>query len=276
MISWNRILELRFIRFVIAMVMVGGAAALVGAAKIEPPIVRVLVMIAVLHAAYFLYVRWIERRPLLEFAPRVALQHTLLGLVIGAGLFALTVLLIWLTGGYEIVRINGWSHAWPMFVLSLRSGYAEELFIRGILFRISEESLGTTGALVLSAAIFGLAHAGNPGATFVSSAAIALEAGILLAAAFVFTRTLWTPIAIHFAWNFTQGGIFGINVSGHQAHGLVQAKLSGPELLSGGAFGAEASVFAVLVCVAAAIVLLFRSRRRSRFTAPFWAWRASR
>jgi hypothetical protein len=57
---------------------------------------------------------------------------------------------------------------------------------------------------------------------------IIFESGVLLAAAFVVTRRLWFPIGMHFAWNFTQGGIFGVAVSGGAASGLFRGQLSGP------------------------------------------------
>jgi hypothetical protein len=124
--------------------------------------------------------------------------------------------------------------------------------------------------LVISAVVFGFLHLIYPNATLVAAVAIALEAGILLAAAYVLTRRLWLAIGIHFAWNFTQGGIFGVAVSGNQARGLLQSTLTGPELLSGGAFGAEASLFAILVCLAAGVYLLWRAWRKGSFVTPFW------
>ena len=79
----------------------------------------------------------------------------------------------------------------------------------------------------------------NPEATWIAVLCIAVEAGVLLAAAYITTRRLWLPIGLHFAWNFTQGGIFGVPVSGFRVRGLLKSTLTGPELLSGGAFGAE-------------------------------------
>ncbi len=81
---------------------------------------------------------------------------------------------------------------------------------------------------ILSALVFGLLHMINPGATLWAGIAVAIEAGILLAAAFVLTRRLWLAIGIHFAWNFVEGGIFGTPVSGTAPSGLFQAQLIGP------------------------------------------------
>jgi hypothetical protein len=110
-----------------------------------------------------------------------------------------------------------------------------------------------------------LLHAGNHGATTASTLAIALEAGILLAAAYVLTRSLWLPIGLHFGWNFTEGGIFGAAVSGGKSHGLIATSFSGPDWLTGGAFGPEASVPAVVLCVITAMILLVLAIRRGEW-----------
>jgi hypothetical protein len=146
--------------------------------------------------------------------------------------------------------------------------------MRGIIFRITEESLGTWLALFISGLLFGLAHLANPNATVVAALSIALEAGVLLAAGYIVTRRLWVSIGMHFAWNFTLGGIFGVAVSGIEVRGLLKATLTGPDLLSGGPFGPEASVLAVLVCTSMAIILTVHAVRAGRIMRPFWTRRA--
>lgn len=154
--------------------------------------------------------------------------------------------------------------------MALASAYTEELLFRGILLRILEEFLGTWIALLGSSALFALIHAANPNATLFSVVAIFLEAGILLGAAYILTRRLWLAIGIHFAWNFTQAGIFGVNVSGTSLGGLLDSELSGPALLSGGRFGIETSVFAVVLCLGVGIALVVLAHRKGRIQAPGW------
>ena len=115
------------------------------------------------------------------------------------------------------------------------------------------------------------AHLLNPRSSWTAAVFIAVEAGVTLAAAYITTRRLWMPIGMHFAWNFTQGGVFGVPVSGIPVQGMLDSKLTGPELISGGAFGAENSIFAVLVCTSAAIYLLARAARNGQIIRPFWA-----
>ena len=103
--------------------------------------------------------------------------------------------------------------------------------------------------------------------------AIILEAGVLLGAAYVLTRRLWMAIGIHFAWNFTQAGLFGVNVSGVSLGGLLESMLSGPDLISGGSFGVEASLFTVALGLALGVFFLVLAHRRGNFIAPFWSKR---
>ncbi len=220
--------------------------------------------------AYRAYVKLIERRRGVEFGAQGALRELGSGLVIGAALFSATVGVLAALGLYAV---QGWRDPAvmvPVLAMSVGAAVIEELLFRGVIFRIIEASLGTWIALVVSAALFGLVHLGNPNASWLAAAAIGLEAGVMLAAAYVLTRRLWLPIGIHAAWNFTQGGIFSVTVSGAKTDGLLVATLSGPSWLSGGEFGAEASVVAMLLCTALGAWLLVLAARRGNFVAPFW------
>jgi len=220
--------------------------------------------------AYVLYVLLVEWRPVRELSLKGAPLELLAGGFLGAGLFTLTIVSIWATGGYDVSGWNGVLAAAPALSLSLGSGFGEEILVRGVIFRITEEGLGTWPAIVLSSALFGLAHARNPNVTAFSIVAIALEAGVLLAAAYILTRRLWLAIGLHASWNFVQGGVFGVAVSGQSMGGILNGRLSGPALLSGGEFGAEASVFAVIYCLAAGVFLLVKAHGLRRFVALPW------
>jgi len=220
--------------------------------------------------AYRVYVKLIERRRGVEFGAQGAVRELGSGLVIGAALFSATIGVLAALGLYTV---QGWRDPAVLIAplaLSVGAAVIEELLFRGVIFRIIEASLGTWIALVISAALFGLVHLGNPNATWRAAAAISLEAGVMLAAAYVLTRRLWLPIGIHAAWNFTQGGIFSVAVSGGKTDGLLVATLNGPSWLSGGEFGAEASVVAMLLCTALGLWLLVLAARRGNFMAPFW------
>jgi membrane protease YdiL (CAAX protease family) len=248
------------------------ARHLTGASLRQDTLAYAIPIVLAAHFSYLLYVKLVERRRVAELGSRGAVPEVALGVLTGAVLFAATIGAIALLGDYRVTGVNGWRAMAGPFAMAVGSGYAEELVFRGVLFRIVEDGLGTWWALAISSALFGLAHAANPHATAVSTVAIMLEAGVLLGAAFVLTRRLWLPVGIHFAWNFTQGGIFGVNVSGYAARGLLRGELTGSVLLSGGSLvGAEGSLFALLFCLAVAVWFLVEGGRRGHFKRPFWS-----
>ncbi|HWU77238.1 MAG TPA: type II CAAX endopeptidase family protein [Rhodanobacter sp.] len=212
---------------------------------------------------YLILVKLIEQRRVDELSPRDMPRYGVAGLVIGALVISLVVAVLWLAGSYHVSGTNpqvDWLPA--VLVVGIGAGIGEEIVMRGVLFRIIEEGLGTWWALVISALFFGAAHIANPAATVWSSAAIAIEAGVLLALLYAVTRSLWACIGLHAAWNIMQGTVYGIPVSGGKVDGWLVSQRTGPDWLSGGAFGAEASVVALAVSVLLSIALLLVARRR--------------
>lgn len=236
----------------------------------DNPLLFTLLAVPAAFLAYWGYVRSVESRKPNEISVIGSPKEFGLGVLMGTGLFSVTIGIIGALGYYHITGMNRWGVLIDSLTLSVMSGFLEELITRGIIFRIMEEWLGTWIALALSAALFGAMHLGNPNATLTSAVAIALEAGLLLGACYVLTRRLWLAIGLHMAWNFTQGGIFGVSVSGTGANGILRSTLSGPDILSGGAFGAEASVVAVVVCVTGFVFIILKARRKGQIIQPFW------
>lgn len=222
--------------------------------------------------AYVLLVGLIERRPLRELAARSIPTFGVAGLLAGFLIFSTVVGLLWLFGSYHVLGVNTHVDWLPEFLVAgVGAGIGEEIVTRGVLFRTIEEGLGTWWALAISAVFFGGAHIFNPGATWWSSLAIAIEAGILLALVFHVTRTLWACVGLHAAWNITQGLIYGVPVSGTSEKGWLQSTRTAPDWLSGGVFGAEASVVALLVCTSLSVVLLLIALRRGSIVRPRWS-----
>jgi membrane protease YdiL (CAAX protease family) len=185
------------------------------------------------------------------------------GTLIGFAMFAAVIANIAFLGGYHV---EGWgSPAGALGLLGFMAAAAvtEELLFRGVLFRIIEERTGTWIALALTGVVFGAMHLANPDATVWGATAIAIEAGFMLAACYAATRNLWIPIGLHLGWNFAAGGLFSVVVSGNgESKGLLEASTSGPVALSGGAFGPEGSLYAVLAGVVLTVVFLWLAKRR--------------
>jgi membrane protease YdiL (CAAX protease family) len=221
--------------------------------------------------AYWLLARVVERRRLVELAPARAAPHLLIGLVGGALGFSLIVATLWALGAFVVDGVNhdvDWTG--PILVMGVGAGVGEEIISRGVLFRIVEEGLGTWAALLVSAGVFGGLHIWNPNATPWSALAIALEAGLLFGLLYHVTRSLWACMGAHAAWNIAQGPFYGIPVSGFEQRGLLASHMQGPDWLTGGPFGAEASVVALGICSIVTAACLAVAVRRGSLVPPPW------
>ncbi len=228
-------------------------------------------MAALALAVYAGFARFVERRPVDEFSFPGMGRELGAGLLIGAGLYTLCVVILIVLGIYRIDGLNPWSYVVPAVAMALSSGIFEELLFRGILFRSVEDLFGSWISLVLSSLVFGLVHLFNPAGTLLGALYISVEAGLLLAAAYMLTRRLWLSIGFHIAWNYTQSAIFSGIVSGGVAEpGLIRSNIKGPAVLTGGSFGLESSVIAFTLCTATGVVLLILAIRRGTLVPPFW------
>ena len=230
--------------------------------------VRNLVKIVTLLVAYAAWVRWRERRQVHELALRGALPEVLAGLLLGSVLISVVMAMLGGLGVYSVEAVGSGAEllavAGQLLPKILMGAVIEEVLFRLIVLRLLERSLGTVWALVLSSLAFGLAHGGNDGATPLISLALGIEAGLLFGAAYLLTRRLWFCASLHLAWNFTQGAVFSLAVSGQQGEGWLRGRLNGPDWLTGGAFGPEGSVVTlVLGLVATAGVLVLANHRTS-------------
>jgi membrane protease YdiL (CAAX protease family) len=237
-----------------------------------------LLRLAVLAAAVAAYavLLWVEQRNPIELAPRrwAGLGW---GLLLGTGLCSAVFGILYVAGAYRVLSLNPGYHVLPAFISTgLVAAVAEEIAFRGVLFRLSEDLFGTWAAVAVTAVVFGVAHLSNPGATLWGAVAIALEAGVLFAALYVVTRSLWWCMGVHFAWNMLQGPVFGSVVSGSgSAAGWLRAEFQGPAWLTGGQFGIEASVVSVVLLTSVSVWLLLVVRRERLAVRPGWARRHS-
>lgn len=231
------------------------------------------IVIVTLLAILWPFFRYVERTPTGLFEREGWALELLAGLAIGSIIFSFIVGIVALLGGYQTAGGSGIETLWePLAGATLIAGFTEELLFRGILFRYIEKAGGSWVALASTSILFGAAHLFNPGATWFSSFAIAIEAGILLGAIYMLTRHLWAAMGLHAAWNFTQGWIFGLPVSGGQGGaGLINGRLTGPEWLTGGAFGLEASIPAVVVATTTGVAILAIAIRKGRLVQPMWS-----
>mgnify|MGYP003852329625 CR=1 FL=1 len=261
------------LRAVLAASVGEAAAAAVGAAA-GVTLVGGVVSLSVLIAG-----RYVDRRRLRDFGFRTDRGWWLdfgFGLALGAGLMTLIFTLSLAVGW---VRITGTVRPRDGFVARFLGlvvvfvvvGVYEELLARGYLLTNAAEGLvgwvgergAVVGAVCLSSLVFGLAHANNPNATALSTAAIVLAGG-MLAAGYVLTGELAAPIGLHITWNLFQGGVYGFPVSGLGVDAsLLVVAVSGPRLLTGGDFGPEAGLLGVGAMVVGTAVIALWARWRT-------------
>ena len=279
---WRQIVDFPLVAMVIAIALFLFAVKLtVELNKLIPPMgrdattaVHSLVALAVIFATYKLAIRRLGEPRRDDLCARGAMENLGLGLAAGLVIFGAIVGVAALADVYNVYGCCSTRElAMSLITIAIMPAFTEELLFRGILFRWIEDFGGSWAALVVTSALFGLAHITNPNATWFSSFAIAVEAGVLLGAAYMLTRSLWMPMGLHAAWNFTQGFIFDVPVSGLDQQGLVEAKLSGPVLLSGGTFGLEASIIALAIATGAGVWLMMLATRRGELMHPWWVRR---
>jgi len=235
-------------------------------------------------AATFICGRWIDRRKLSDFGFKFSKKwwrEFIFGLVLGSLLMGLIFLFGWLTG---TIRITGYlkpflvNEVFSMgfiqaLLIYILVGFYEELLFRGYyLVNLSEglivKKINKRWALILawvfSSVVFGLLHASNPNATWISTMNIII-AGVFLGLGMILTGNLAMSIGLHITWNFFQGNIFGFPVSGTRSGAtLIATKLTGPEWLTGGAFGPEAGVLGLGAMVLGSALILFWVSRKGK------------
>lgn len=236
---------------------------------------------------YYIMIRYVDLRSWNEsglILSKAWVKEGMAGLAIGALAMGLIFGIEWVSGSLKVTGF-GWQGTssalwmWPVLAYLIQMisvGFYEELIGRGYILRNMTEgfAIGKVStvqsaiiAIVLSSAIFGLAHAGNPNVSWIALFNI-FVAGIMLAVPFVITGRLSLSIGIHIAWNFFQGGIYGFPVSGLEVrNSLIEIRQGGTELWTGGDFGPEGGLAGLLGIVLALIFSLIYLKIKEGFLA---------
>ena len=214
---------------------------------------------------YWIYVKAIERRSVTELNAAKALPEWCGGAGLGALIGLLALAPLWTRGTYTV---DGFGDPAPLLTQAPEMALVsvmEELLIRGVVLRSSQAAWGTRRALVVSTVLFVAAHL--TGDITVVGVLVTAAASLAFSAAYLMTGRLWLPIGMHFAWNYLFSAVLSVPVSGHPAKGWAHGTMNGPEWLTGGSYGVEASLAALLVWAVAAVVLLRRAVPVARRTA---------
>ncbi len=226
---------------------------------------------AIALVVYILLFRTYENRRIIELSSSAFGKNALTGFTTGFVLQSSFIMVIYFTRHYAVLNVNSFSFIVPAIAPAVTAGFVSEILIRGIFFRLLEEKAGTIISLLILTLLFGLFHLNAAGATILSVSATAIEAGLLLSAAYVYTRSLWFTIFLHFAWDFAEPGIFGaINPGNSIEKSLLTSKITGPAYVTGGQLGPQNSIGALIICLLTAILLLWLAKRSNNFIRPGW------
>lgn len=220
---------------------------------------------------YILLFRTLEKRKISELSTGNFLTNTFWGCTIGTGTQSLVILLLYWTHNYSITKTNPLSFLIPGLISALVAGFVMEIILRGILFRVVEEYLGTSIAIMFLALLFLIVHTSGEHATTLSVLATTIQAGIFLSSLYIFSKSLWLPIFFHFAWDFAEPSIFGgINPGISVEESLFTSKITGPEIFTGGLNGPGNSIQAATLCLVLSIIFLRMGKRKGNFIKPYW------
>jgi membrane protease YdiL (CAAX protease family) len=185
------------------------------------------------------------------------------GAFLGIFLVSAASLLIFYLGGIEWIDIvPNMRELFTAGVVLLMISFSEEIVFRGYVLRNMMKSFNKWLALLISALLFTLVHASNPGVPW-AGLLNTFIGGLLIGITYINTRSLWLPILFHFTWNFMQGPIVGFHVSGISFNSLLILETKGNSLVSGGDYGLEASLVGSFFLLAAFSVWGYFESKRS-------------
>ena len=224
-----------------------------------------LVELVAITASVYLARRFLDRRSFASLGLKLG-RAAFPDLLAGIGITFIMMGLIYLAMSWL-----GWIHfagfAWQIdplpvvlgqtllyLLIFIITGWQEELLSRGYHLQTLSSGINLFWAVLLSSAIFGALHLGNPNATWISAVGI-FFAGLFLALGYLRTGQLWLSIGLHIGWNFFEGIVFGFPVSGIASFPLLRMQVSGPALWTGGAFGPEAGLIILPAILIGALLI---------------------
>lgn len=231
-----------------------------------------LIDFAVVTGAIYLARRFADKRSFASLGLNINKQA---GFDIIMGI-AIAFVLMFLT--YLIEYSFGWlkfeSFAWQIdppstvitytlryLVVLIFVGWNEELVYRGYILQTLTSGLNLIWALLITSLYFGIEHLSNPNSSWMAVAGI-FFIGLFFAYGYLRTSQLWLPIGIHIGWNFFENAVFGFPVSGFDRPGLFRITVSGPDLMTGGAFGPEAGLIILPICILGVILVNIYTKHR--------------
>ena len=228
----------------------------------------------------FIARRYLDRRTFVSLGLRVDRQSIfdlLFGIALTGLMLGLIYLFEWVFGWIEVESFAWQFEGGRNLVLSILimvliftlASWQEELLSRGYWLQNLSDGLNRSLGVLLSSAAFALGHVMNPNLSWQALLGLFLS-GLFLAYSYLRTNQLWLPIGLHLGWNFFEGTVFGFPVSGQYFYQLIRQTVSGPDIITGGAFGPEAGLILIpaLILGAAGVFWYTKDRQLNQPMAP--------
>lgn len=229
--------------------------------SIADPIIIFISTILLLVSYYYLF-RLYDKREITELSLKHLPKEMFGGFIFGFLTISLSIFILYLLGYYRVISISTTHYSARLFTVLLFAGIVEDLFHRGLILRVMENWLGTHIAIVI-AMLVELQHISNPN-TKLFDLILYLIWGFTMAMMFIYTKRIWLPYFFHIGWNFSQP-FYGSTLTGSNDFGtIIQSKFNGPELLTGGAFGIENSIFTTSFLLIIGIVLYYLAKKEGK------------
>lgn len=235
--------------------------SIISAKSIADPIIIFISSILLLVNYYYLF-RLYDKRKITELSTKYLPKEMLGGFIFGFTTISFSIFILYLLGNYQAFSITTTHYTARMFTVILFAAIVEDLFHRGLILRVKENWLGTNIAIFI-AMLVELQHISNPNFK-IFDLLLYLIWGFTMAMMFIYTKRVWLPYFFHIGWNFSQP-FYGSNLTGANDFGtIIQSKFTGPELLTGGAFGIEGSIFTESFLLIIGIVLYYLAKKKGK------------
>ncbi len=229
--------------------------------NVADPIIHCISLI-VLMFGYYIFFRLYDKREISELSIRYLHKELPGGFALGFLTISLSILILYFLGYYQFLSITSAHYSLRLFGLLMVAAFIEDLFFRGIIIRQCEKWLGTNTTLIIGM-LLETDHLFNPNANFFSVFFV-LVWGFTTAMLFVYTKRIWLPYFFHLGWNFAQP-FYGSNLTGLDDMGsVIQSKMIGPELFTGGAVGVEGSIFTAIFLLLIGVSLYYLAKKEGK------------
>lgn len=229
--------------------------------SITDPIIIFISSILLLVSYYYLFLLY-DKRKITELSIKYLPKEMFGGFIFGFLTISLSIFILYLLGHYQAFSITTTHYSARFFTVLIFAALVEDLFHRGLIVRILENWLGTNIAIVI-AMLVELQHISNPDFKLFDLS-LYLIWGFTMAMMFIYTKRIWLPFFFHLGWNFAQP-FYGSNLTGLNDMGsIIQSKFTGPELLTGGAFGIEKSIFTLSFLLFIGIAFYYLAKKEGK------------